>query len=81
MIHSNLSPDLQEVLINNSPQKWIWISPPYTGETSAEGIVNDRNVEYHHLLPLSQVYCFFFPPKDEINLSMMWCLLVIFFAL
>lgn len=29
----------------------------------------------------AQVYCFFFPPKDEINLSMMWCLLVIFFAL
>lgn len=30
---------------------------------------------------LSEVYHFFIPLKDEVNLSMMWCLLVIFFAL
>lgn len=29
---------------------------------------------------LSEVYSFFAPMKDEINLSMVWCLLVIFFA-
>lgn len=30
---------------------------------------------------LSEVYHFYFPLKEEVNLSMMWCLLVIFFAL
>ncbi|KAG4067776.1 hypothetical protein HA402_005548 [Bradysia odoriphaga] len=29
---------------------------------------------------LSEIYHFYFPIKDEINLSMMWCLLVIFFS-
>lgn len=28
----------------------------------------------------SEIYQFFFPLKDEINLSMLWCFLVIFFA-
>ncbi|XP_058462810.1 transmembrane protein 161B [Malaya genurostris] len=28
----------------------------------------------------SEIYQFFFPMKDEFNLSMLWCLLVIFFA-
>ncbi|XP_053674929.1 transmembrane protein 161B [Anopheles nili] len=28
----------------------------------------------------SEVYHFFFPLKEEINLSMLWCLLVVFFA-
>lgn len=30
---------------------------------------------------LSEVYHFYFPLKDEVNLSMMWCFLVVFFAL
>jgi hypothetical protein len=30
---------------------------------------------------ISEVYHFFVPLKDEVNLSMVWCLLVIFFAL
>lgn len=30
---------------------------------------------------LSEVYHYYIPLKEEINLSMMWCLLVIFFAL
>lgn len=30
---------------------------------------------------LSEIYHFYFPLKEEINLSMMWCMLVIFFAL
>lgn len=30
---------------------------------------------------ISEVYHFYFPLKEEVNLSMMWCLLVIFFAL
>lgn len=30
---------------------------------------------------ISEVYHFFVPLKDEVNLSMIWCLLVIFFAL
>ena len=30
---------------------------------------------------MSEIYHGFFPIKDEMNLSMMWCLLVIFFAL
>jgi Predicted transmembrane protein 161AB len=30
---------------------------------------------------ISEVYHFFVPLKDEVNLSMLWCLLVIFFAL
>ncbi|XP_058121142.1 transmembrane protein 161B [Anopheles ziemanni] len=29
---------------------------------------------------ISEVYHFFFPLKEEINLSMLWCLLVVFFA-
>lgn len=29
---------------------------------------------------LSEVYHFFFPMKEEFNLSMVWCLLVVFFA-
>lgn len=29
----------------------------------------------------SEVYHFFIPLKEEVNLSMMWCLLVVFFAL
>ncbi|XP_059613464.1 transmembrane protein 161B [Phlebotomus argentipes] len=29
---------------------------------------------------ISEVVSYFIPPKDEVNLSMMWCLLVIFFA-
>lgn len=30
---------------------------------------------------ISEIYHFFIPLKEEVNLSMMWCLLVIFFAL
>lgn len=30
---------------------------------------------------LSEIYHFYFPIKEEINLSMMWCFLVIFFSL
>lgn len=30
---------------------------------------------------LSEIYHSFFPLKDEVNLSMMWCLLVLLFAL
>lgn len=30
---------------------------------------------------ISEVYHFFLPLKDEVNLSMLWCSLVIFFAL
>lgn len=30
---------------------------------------------------ISEVYHFFIPLKDEVNLSMLWCMLVIFFAL
>jgi hypothetical protein len=30
---------------------------------------------------ISEVYHSFIPIKDEVNLSMLWCLLVIFFAL
>lgn len=30
---------------------------------------------------ISEVYHYYFPLKEEVNLSMMWCLLVIFFAL
>lgn len=30
---------------------------------------------------ISEVYHFFVPLKDEVNLSMLWCLLVVFFAL
>lgn len=30
---------------------------------------------------ISEVYHFFIPLKEEVNLSMVWCLLVIFFAL
>jgi Predicted transmembrane protein 161AB len=30
---------------------------------------------------LSEVYHYFVPLQDEVNLSMLWCLLVIFFAL
>jgi hypothetical protein len=30
---------------------------------------------------ISEVYHFFIPIKDEVNLSMLWCCLVIFFAL
>lgn len=30
---------------------------------------------------ISEIYHFFVPIKDEVNLSMLWCLLVIFFAL
>uniref|UniRef100_A0A1B0C954 Uncharacterized protein n=1 Tax=Lutzomyia longipalpis TaxID=7200 RepID=A0A1B0C954_LUTLO len=29
---------------------------------------------------VSEIIGYFIPPKDEVNLSMMWCLLVIFFA-
>ncbi|GAB0090454.1 transmembrane protein 161B [Sergentomyia squamirostris] len=29
---------------------------------------------------LSEIFNYFIPPKDEVNLSMMWCLLVVFFA-
>uniref|UniRef100_A0A6B2E928 Putative conserved secreted protein n=1 Tax=Phlebotomus kandelakii TaxID=1109342 RepID=A0A6B2E928_9DIPT len=29
---------------------------------------------------ISEIVSFFIPPKDEVNLSMMWCLLVVFFA-
>lgn len=29
---------------------------------------------------VSEIYHFFFPLKEEINLSMLWCLLVVFFA-
>lgn len=30
---------------------------------------------------ISEVYHFFIPIKDEVNLSLLWCLLVVFFAL
>lgn len=30
---------------------------------------------------ISEIYHFFLPLKDEVNLSMLWCLLVVFFAL
>lgn len=30
---------------------------------------------------LSEVYQYFYPLRDEVNLSMMWCLMVVFFAL
>lgn len=30
---------------------------------------------------LSEIYHYYYPLKEEINLSMMWCILVIFFAL
>lgn len=30
---------------------------------------------------ISEIYHFYIPLKEEVNLSMMWCLLVIFFAL
>ena len=30
---------------------------------------------------ISEIYHFFIPIKDEVNLSMLWCLLVVFFAL
>lgn len=30
---------------------------------------------------ISEVYHFFVPIKDEVNLSMLWCCLVVFFAL
>lgn len=29
---------------------------------------------------ISEIYTFFFPMKEEFNLSMLWCLLVVFFA-
>lgn len=30
---------------------------------------------------ISETYHFYIPIKDEVNLSMLWCMLVIFFAL
>lgn len=30
---------------------------------------------------ISEIYHFYIPLREEVNLSMMWCLLVIFFAL
>lgn len=30
---------------------------------------------------ISEIYHFYIPLKEEVNLSMMWCLLVVFFAL
>lgn len=30
---------------------------------------------------VSEIYHFYIPLKEEVNLSMMWCLLVVFFAL